>query len=327
MTTAQDTSASATDTAPIATNQKKHRPTSQLEKMQRRWGWIFISPWIIGFLGFTLIPMVASFIFSFLKFTINHPEDIRFIGLQNYQNLLTDPLVGVSLGVTFKFALLSLPLAIILPVALAALLNNKYLRGKRFFRTLFYMPYIVPIVSAVYVWSGVLNTETGWLNRFLELFGIQGPDWLNSVVWIYPALVIIGLWGLGNSYLITLASMQGVPTELYEAATVDGANMWQRFRKITLPMISPVIFYNLILAVIGLLRYFEIPFILKEGTGQPGNATMFYNIHFYKTAFVFLDMGYGSTLAWLLFIITMIFTVLLFYTARYWVYYASGDVF
>ncbi len=326
MTTAQDTSASVADTAPIATS-KKRRSTSQLEKMQRRWGWIFISPWIIGFLAFTLIPMVASFIFSFLKFTINHPEDIRFIGLQNYQNLLSDPLVGVSLGVTFKFALLSLPLAIILPVALAALLNNKYLRGKRFFRTLFYMPYIVPVVSAVYVWSGVLNTETGWLNRFLELFGIQGPDWLNSVVWIYPALVIIGLWGLGNSYLITLASMQGVPTELYEAATVDGANMWQRFRKITLPMISPVIFYNLILAVIGLLRYFEIPFILKEGTGQPGNATMFYNIHFYKTSFVFLDMGYGSTLAWLLFVITMIFTVLLFYTARYWVYYASGDVF
>jgi multiple sugar transport system permease protein len=232
-------------------------------------------------------------------------------------------LVRVSLGVTVKFALIALPISVLLPIALAALLNSPHLAGRRVFRTLFYMPYIVPVVSAVYVWRGVLNSETGWLNRILQSFGLLGPDWLNSMVWIYPALVIIGLWGVGNAYLITLASMQGVPTAFYEAARVDGATGLQRFRHITLPMISPVIFYNLVLSVIGLMRYFEIPFILSNGTGRPGDATMFFNIHFYKTTFVFFDMGYGSTLAWLLFLITIALTLLLFATARYWVYYAG----
>jgi multiple sugar transport system permease protein len=173
----------------------------------------------------------------------------------------------------------------------------------------------------------MLNSETGWFNRFLDLFGIDGPNWIDSVTWIYPALVIISLWGLGNAYLITLAGMQSVPTELYESATVDGAGAWSRFRNITLPMISPVIFYNLILTVVGLFRYFEIPFILKGTTGNPGSSTWFFNMHFYKTTFTFLNMGYGSTLAWLLFLITLAVTLGLFYSARYWVYYASGDEF
>jgi ABC-type sugar transport system permease subunit len=298
-----------------------------LMRQQRIWGWIFLSPWIFGFLAFTLIPMVASLIFSFTNFNSTRPDEIQFIGLRNWINLTTDPMVGVSLGVTLRFALISLPLAIILPVAIASLMNSKSLKGKRIFRTLFYMPYIVPIVSSVYIWSGVLNSQTGWVNRTLSSIGIIGPDWLNSVEWIYPALVIIGLWGLGNSFLITLASMQGVPTELYEAATVDGANALERFRNITWPMITPVVFYNLVLSLIGLFRYFEIPFILKEGTGYPGTSTLFFNIHFYKTSFVFLDMGYGSTLAWLLFIITLAATMLLFASARHWVYYASGDAF
>ncbi len=300
-------------------------PRARLMREQHVWGWIFLSPWIVGFVAFTALPIIFSLIFSFTRFQLNKPDDIGFAGLDNYRRLFSDPLVRVSLGVTFKFALISLPLAVGLPVALAALLNSPYLRGRRLFRTLFYMPYVVPVVSAVYVWQGVLNSETGWLNRILGTVGIAGPDWLNSIVWIYPALVIIGLWGLGNSYLITLASMQGVPTAYYEAARVDGATGLQRFRHITLPMISPVIFYNLVLSVIGLMRYFEIPFILSNGTGRPGDAQMFYNIHFYKTTFVFFDMGYGATLAWLLFAITLMLTLLLFATARHWVYYAGGD--
>ena len=298
---------------------------STLMKKQRRWGWIFLSPWIIGFFAFTLIPMLASLVFSFTNFKINEPDNIQFVGLENYQQLFTDPLVGLSLGVTLKFALFALPFAIIMPIALASLMNSEHLAGKRLFRTLFYMPYIVPVVSAVYIWQGVLNDESGWINRLLEVIGIEGPSWFKSVDWIYPALVIIGLWGLGNAYLITLASMQAVPTELYEAAKVDGARGLRRFWAITFPMISPVVFYNLILAVIGLLRYFEIPFILTEGRGDPANATMFFNIHFYKTTFVFFDMGYGATLAWLFFVVTLAVTIILFLTSRYWVYYASGD--
>ncbi len=310
-------------TTPEPTSAPSRRRRSSLARSQELWGWIFLSPWIVGFIAFTALPIIASLIFSFTRFELNRPDMIGFVGIDNYRKLFTDPLVQVSLSVTFKFALLSLPIAILLPIALAALLNSRHLVGRRLFRTLFYMPYIVPVISAVYVWQGVLNSETGWLNRILRSVGVPGPDWLNSMVWIYPALVIIGLWGVGNAYLITLASMQGVPTAFYEAARVDGASGLQRFRHITLPMISPVIFYNLVLSVIGLMRYFEIPFILSNGTGRPGDATMFYNIHFYKTTFVFFDMGYGSTLAWLLFVITIVLTLLLFATARYWVYYAG----
>lgn len=313
--------ANRTTLAPPGAQRRPHR--SPLARSQELWGWVFLAPWIIGFLAFTALPIAASLGFSFTRFELTRPDEVAFIGLDNYRKLFVDPLVRVSLNVTFRFALLALPVAILLPIGLAALLNSRYLAARRLFRTLFYMPYIVPVISAVYVWQGVLNSETGWMNRILRSLGVPGPDWLNSMVWIYPALVIIGLWGVGNAYLITLASMQGVPTTYYEAARVDGATGLQRFRHITLPMISPVIFYNLVLSVIGLMRYFEIPFILSNGTGRPGDAQMFYNLHFYKTTFVFFDMGYGSTLAWLLFIITIVLTLLLFATARYWVYYAG----
>lgn len=303
------------------------RSGMSLKRVQQIWGFIFLSPWIIGFLAFTLFPLAASLILSFTDYNLNRADEIHWLGFANYMKIFTDPLVGISLAATFKFALIALPLSIILPVGLAALLNAKQLKGKRILRTLFYMPYMVPVVSSVYIWQGMLNTETGWINRFLELLGIAGPNWLNDIVWIYPALNIIGLWGIGNAFLITLAAMQGVPTELYEAATVDGAGPWGRFRNVTLPMISPVIFYNLVLSVIGLFRYFEIPYILSQGTGRPGNAQMFFNLHLYKTAFVFKEMGYGSALAWLLFAMAFITTLALFVSSRRWVYYASGDGF
>ena len=303
---------------------QRSRGTS-LQRERRLWGWIFLSPWVIGFVVFTAAPIIASLVFSFTNFNLIDREAMAFIGLGNFKRLFTDPVLKVSLGVTFKFFVLALPLSIILPVLLAALLNSRYLAGKRIFRTLFYMPYVVPVVSAIFIWGGVLNSDSGWLNRALGLVGIPGPNWLDDVTWIYPALLIIGLWGLGNAYLITLASMQAVPTVYYEAARVDGASGLRRFWHITIPMISPVIFFNTVLAVIGLLRYFEIPFILSNGTGAPGNSTMFFNIHFYKQAFVFFDMGYASAMAWLMFVITLVLTVVLFWSAKYWVHYASGD--
>jgi ABC-type sugar transport system permease subunit len=294
-------------------------------RQQQLWGLVFLSPWVLGFLIFTFFPMIASLYFSFTDYNLNRVNEYSFVGLRNYAQLFTDPLVSTSLQATLRFAVIALPLGLVLPVALAALLNSRWLIGKPLMRTLFYMPYMVPVVSAVAIWGGMLNSQSGWINRGLALIGIVGPDWLNDVGWIYPAMNIIGLWGIGNAFMITLAAMQGVPTELYEAATVDGAGPFQRFRSITLPMISPVIFYNLVLSVIGLLRYFEIPYILSQGTGRPGGATMFFNIHLYKTAFVFGDMGYGSALAWMLFVIAFGATVFLFATARYWVYYASGE--
>ncbi len=296
-----------------------------IKRRQQLWGLVFLSPWIIGFMVFTLFPMIASIVFSFTDYNLTRAGEFNFIGLRNYAQLFTDPLVATSLSATLKFAAIALPVGLVLPVLLAALLNSKWLVGKPFIRTLFYMPYMVPIVSAVAIWGGMLNSESGWINRVLDLVGVAGPDWLNDVGWIYPAMNIIGLWGIGNAFLITLASMQGVPTELYEAATVDGAGPFRRFRAITLPMISPVIFYNLVLSVIGLLRYFEIPYILSQGTGRPGGATMFFNIHLYKTAFVFSDMGYAAALAWMLFAIAFVATIFLFATSRYWVYYTSGE--
>lgn len=310
-----------TPTHEIAESSEKH---VSMQRQRVVWGWIFIAPWIIGFLAFILIPMVASLAFTFTDFQLNHPDDIEFIGFGNYERLLRDGDVRMSLRTTFIFMALALPISMVLPIFLALLLNAKSLLGKSIFRTLFYMPFIVPTVSAVGIWEGYLNSQSGWLNRLLREFGLYAPDWLNSTTWIYPALLLIGIWGTGNAMLVTLAGLQGVPTELYEAARVDGAGWWSQFRNITLPMISPVIFYNLILTTIGLFRYFDIPYMLKSGTGDPGNSTLFFNIYLYQNAFTFQDMGYGATLAWLLFAIAMVVTIGLFVTARRWVYY-SGD--
>lgn len=296
-----------------------------LERRLQLWGWAFISPWIIGFLLFILFPMMASLFFSFTDFNLMRPDDMKFVGFKNYAALATDPMLLTAVTATLKFAVLALPVAIVLPIFLAGLLNSSLLRGKRLFLTLFYMPYIVPVVSVVFIWQSYLNQEAGWLNRVLASIGIEGPNWINSVDYIYPAMVMIGLWGLGNALLITFAAMRGVPTELFEAARVDGASALTIFFKITIPMISPVIFYNLILSIIGIFRYFEIPYILGRGQGQPGNATYFYSIHLYKNAFTYQDMGYGSTLAWVLFVVSLVVTVGLFMTSRYWVYNSTGD--
>lgn len=299
--------------------------TSVLKRQRVIWGWVFLAPWIIGFFAFILLPMIASLAFTFTNFDLNHPEDIEFIGLGNYERLIEDPDVGTSLRVTLLFMALALPLGIVIPLSLAMLLNAESLWGKTLFRTLFYMPFIVPAVSAVGIWRGYLNTHSGWLNRVLIELGIGRPDWLNSTTFIYPALLLIGIWGTGNAMLVMLAGLQGVPTELYEAARVDGANWLTQTRHITIPMVSPVIFYNLIISTVGLFRYFDIPYMLKEGSGQPGQSTLFFNIYLYKHAFTFQDMGYGATLAWLLFLVAIVVTIGLFWSARFWVYYAAGD--
>lgn len=300
----------------------------KMNKLARRealWGLLFLAPWILGFLLWTFLPMVASLIFSFTNFNLLHPEETQWVGLSNYISIFKDPAVGMSVKVSLRFALISLPIGIVQPILMAALLNSRHLLGKRLFTTLFYMPYIVPMISAIYLWQGVMNDQTGWINMFLEKLGIAGPDWLYSTTWIYPALVVIGLWGVGNMLLLTLAAMQGIPTELYDAARVDGAGWIASLRHITLPMITPVIFYNLILSVIGIVQYFLTPYVLKGGTGEPGNTTRFYAMQLYKEAFAYSKMGYASTMAWLLFAFVLIVTIVLFATAKYWVYYAAEE--
>jgi len=222
--------------------------------------------------------------------------------------------------------LIALPIGILLPLGIAVLMNNKNLKGQMFFRSMFYMPYIVPFVAAVFLWGGMLNSESGWINRFLLWAGMPKesvPLWVNDIKWVYPSYVIMGIWGIGNAMLIMLAGLQGVPTELYDAATVDGANGWQTFWKVTFPMISPVIFYNVVLSMVGLFQYFLVPLVVNQGNGNPGGATYFYNLYLYRTFFTFQNMSYGSTLAWFLFVVILLITIILFGTAKYWVFYAS----
>ena len=301
---------------------------TKLTKLARRealWGLLFLSPWLIGFLLWTLGPMIASLVFSFTDFNLLYREEMQWVGLDNYRLLFTDPNVKTAVSVSLRFAAIALPVGILQPVLMAALLNDDRLWARRLFTTLFYLPSIVPLVSGVYIWQGIMNTQTGWINRFLEVIGIAGPDWLNSLVWIYPSLVIIGLWGVGDMMLYTMATMQGVPTELYEAAQVDGAGRFSQFRHITLPLITPVIFYNLILSSIGIVQYFLVPFVLKGPNGDPGNATWFYGMHLYKEAFSYSKMGYGATLAWVVFLFVLIVTIFLFWSSKYWVFYQAGE--
>ena len=295
-------------------------------KRQRLWGWIFLSPWIIGFFLFTGAPIAFSFILTFTDFTLAQPGKATFVGLTNWQRLFTDPLALTSMGVTIKYALIAVPIGLIVPLGMAVLLNSKKLWGKNFFRPLYYMPYMVPVVSAIFVWQSFLNGQTGWLNRVLRLFGVADPpNWLQDESTILFGLLLIGLWGAGNAMLTMLATIQGVPTELYEAAEVDGAGGWVKFLRITLPMISPVIFYNLVLSVIGVMQYFVVPWVITQGTGHPGTSAYFFNMHLYKTAFLYQDMGYGATQAWLIFFVALFLTVVLFTTSRRWVYYSGGD--
>jgi multiple sugar transport system permease protein len=311
------------------------RKMSHISRREMLWGLVFLSPWIFGFLAFTLIPTLATLLFSFmdLKITDGILATPDFVGLRNYQQLFRDPQIWStaatpgSLWITIKFGLIALPVGIFAPLGLALLMNNKNLKGQFFFRTLFYMPYIVPFVAALFLWGGMLNPESGWINRALVDLGVPKanvPQWANDINWVYPSYVIMGIWGIGNAMLIMLAGLQGVPTELYDAAKVDGATGWGSFWNVTFPMISPVIFYNLVLSVVGLFQYFLVPLVVNSGTGRPGGATMFYNLYLFKTFFTFQDMSYGSTLAWFLFVIILATTIVLFGTAKYWVYYA-GD--
>lgn len=315
--------------------QRDKAPKAQMTNMQKkeaRWGLIFLTPWMIGFLLFYLAPMVASFVFSLHDFNPAVPDQARFIGFENWRRALTvDNEVWLSFVRTLHFAAISLPIGLGFSLFLAILLNSKNVIGKNLFRTLFYMPTMIPVVAVVLIWAGVLNEQTGWINVLIErltgikAIGTQGLRWLADPKLVYYAYTMFGLWGVGNAMIIFLAGLQGVPTELYEAAEMDGANWLQRLWKITFPMITPVVFYQLVLGVIGSLQYFLAPFVLNRGTGFPEGMTRFYMVYFYRQSFSFFNMGYGATLAWIMFIVALVITIVLFGTAKYWVYYASEE--
>ncbi|GIV95831.1 MAG: ABC transporter [Herpetosiphonaceae bacterium] len=305
--------------------QPARRRPSRLARRERNWGLVFLAPWIIGFCLFFAAPMLASLVFSFTNYNLLKPGETSFIGLENWRRMVNDPNVRQSLGVTIRFLLVSVPVAMAVPLGLALLVNSRYLLGKHIFRTLFYMPMMVPIVAGTMIWQGVLNTQSGWLNRILGALGLPGPDWINNPHLVIPTLTLIGIWGIGNTMVIMLAGLQNVPTELYDAALVDGAGPFYRFFKITLPLISPVIFYNLVLAMIGAFQYFLQPFVIWSSTNGagPNNASLFYMVNLYREGWAYYQMGYASTLAWAMFFVALLVTVALFATAKRWVYYAG----
>jgi multiple sugar transport system permease protein len=289
------------------------------------WGLLFLSPWILGFCLFFAGPMLASLFASFTDLVLVRPGATSFIGFDNWTRLVRDPLVLQSLLVTGKFLLIALPITMVLPLLMAVLLNSDHLVAKPLFRALFFLPVLIPGVAAAVIWQGVLNVQDGWIDLALRAMGLPAPDWLNHPEWVIPALSLIATWGVGNAMIIMLAGLQNVPTELYDAAKVDGANAFYRFFKITLPMISPVLFYNLVLATIAAFQYFLTAFVLYQNTAGPNNAALFYMMNLYKEAFVYYNMGYASALAWGLFIVGLAVTIGLFASAKRWVYYAGGE--
>lgn len=281
---------------------------------------LFISPWIVGFLVFQIYPFFASFYYSFTFYPAL--ESPKWIGLDNFVRLAGDPRFHQALYNSAYYALFAVPLGTLFGIFLAMLLNMK-VRGLSFFRTIFYLPSITPVVATSIVWLWMFNPRNGIVNFVLDLVGIRGPGWLGSQVWAKPALILMSLWSVGGAVVIYLAALQDVPRELIEAAQLDGANKAQQIWHITIPMISPVILFNVITGLIGAFQYFTEVHVMTGGSGSPAGSTMMMSIYLWQTAFRFFNMGYASAQAWVLFLIIVIFTVILFKVSGRVVYYGG----
>ena len=303
----------------------KTRFTLGLRGREALAGYLFLLPWLIGLLCFVAGPMLASAYFSFAKYDIvNAP---KFVGVKNYQEIFTkDRLFWTSMLLTFRYAIIVVPLSLIGSLA-AALLLNQALRGTVFFRTFFFLPHLTPIAASAVLWSWMFNPDVGPINYFIRnSLGIaHAPGWFRDPQWAMTGLIIMAMWGAigGNTMLIFLAGLQGVPQELYEAASIDGAGAWTKFRNVTIPLLTPTIFFNMVLGIIGALRVFTAAFVATAG--GPAYATWFYSLHIYTRAFKYFEMGYASALAWIFFFIMFVFTFIQFRASRRWVYYA-GEV-
>lgn len=311
ITTARD---SSTEPTPL----RRRRPGTG---RRGSWGMLFISPWLIGFLLFTAGPMLASLYLSFCKYDLHA---LKWVGGKNYAVLLTrDPIFWKSLTNTALYVLFSVPIGLTGSLLIALLLNRK-VKGIALFRTLFYLPSLVPAVASALVWQWVFHPENGILNNALLLLGIRGPAWLIDPHTALASLILMSLWGVGGSRMIIfLAGLQSIPEELYEAAALDGAARWTAFRHVTLPMLSPTLFFNLVLGIIGSFQVFTSAYVMTGG--GPNNATMMYVLYLYVNAFHYFKMGKASAMAWMLFALLLAFTFVQFRAASRWVYYEGGD--
>jgi multiple sugar transport system permease protein len=292
-------------------------------RREGRQGYIFILPWIIGFVVFTAGPLLFSFFASFTNYDITSQMD--FIGFANYEQLFTaDQLFWTSLYNTLYYVLFSVPLTTIGAIFLSALLNQD-VPGLRFFRTVYYLPAILSGVGVYLLWMQLLEPGSGMVNTVLAWFGIAGPNWLFDPTWTKPALIFMKLWGVGGGMLLYLASMQGVSQSLYDAAGIDGAGRWKQFRYITIPMITPVIFFDMVTSLIGGFQIFQEAYVMSNGEGGPVNSMLFYNLYMWKKAFEAFDMGYAMAMSWVLFVIVFIITIINLKLAPRWVHYEGED--
>lgn len=281
----------------------------------------FISPWIVGFVIFTAIPMVSSLWLSFTDW--DSLQTPTFIGFDNYLRLLTnDPLFWKALANTLYFAAVTVPLSLLIALGLASLLAKPF-RGARFFRTVIYIPALVPMVAAAMIFRWLLAPQSGPINGFLAMFGIQGPEWLLDASWVMPAIILLSLWQVGAGTILLIAALQGVPSELYEAARLDGATPTQTFWRISVPLVTPILFFNLVTGMVTAFQVFSQVYVLTEGKFGPNNASLTLVPYVYDNAFRFYDMGYASALAWVLFIIIMSFSAVVLRSSRAWVFYET----
>lgn len=291
-------------------------------KADLRTGLLFLAPWLIGFFAFTLYPMVVSFYYSF---TIYHSKRApEWVGLENYINLFADDKFWISLNNTLYMVAIAVPLGLFASFLCALLLNLK-VRGQAFYRVVYFLPSIVPTVAGTILFLWLLNPQVGLVNTMLAKIGIDGPNWMADPNWSKPALILLGMWGMGGTIIIYLSGLQDVPQSLIEAAELDGANWFQRLWHITIPMVSPITLFNLITGMIGMFQYFAQAYVVGGGDslGRPLNSTLFYSVYLYQNAFLFLKMGYASAMAWILFVIILLLTILLLKVSDRFTYYAG----
>lgn len=284
-------------------------------------GLLFVSPWLINLALLNAYPFVASLYYSLTSYDVFSSP--RFVGFDNYVTLLTDdPIFWTSLYNTAYFAFFSLSLTTVLSIAIAMALNMN-IRGLSIYRTIYYLPSITPVVAQTIVWLWLFNPVYGPVNLILQTIGMQPPSWLSDPAWTKPTLILLSLWSMGSTIVIYLAGLQDVPRQLLEAAELDGANWWRKILNVTLPMLSPVIFFNVITGTIGVLQYFSQAFVMSSGTGGPADSTMFYTLYLYRSAFYYFKMGYGSAMAWILFLLIFVLTLLIWRGSGRYVYYAG----
>ncbi len=294
-----------------------------IQKQETMYGYIFISPWLIGLVCFIAGPMIFSLIASFTNYNMLKME---FIGFDNFIMMFKqDPVFWKSFSNTLIYALMNVPLVTAGGVIVAVMLN-KAIWGMRGFRTIFYLPNIMVGIGTYFLWMMLLNPTTGLVNQVLAIFGITGPAWLADPNWTKPAIVLMHVWGLGGQMLLYLARLQSIPKELYEACEIDGASKFSQFRNVTIPMLTPIIFYNLVIGIIGAFQIFQEGYVMSsEGSGAPANSLLFYNLHLWKQAFEKYRTGYASAMAWFMFIFILGLTLVNQKISKRWVYYEGGE--